>query len=182
MSGPVGLSRAVLTFILVSGLGASSFARAAGAPPDTADIIEKLTPPKLSPADLNAPARGIRAVAPEAPPSIDLAIPFATGSATLEPSGIKIVASLGHALVSPDLAGSHFKIEGHADTMGAPAANLALSQRRAAAVAALLSGKYGVPAEQLKAVGVGSENLVVQTADQVDEPRNRVVRVINLGP
>ncbi len=180
MVGTVGLSRAVL--ILIVGAGVPGLCLAAGAPPDTADIIEKLTQPKPSAADLTGPARGIRAVAPEAPPSIDLAIPFATGSATLEPEGSRIVASLGHALVSPDLAGSHFKIEGHADTMGVPAANLALSQRRAAAVAALLSRKYGVPAGQLKPVGVGSENLVVQTADQVDEPRNRVVRVVNLGP
>jgi OOP family OmpA-OmpF porin len=175
MAGTVWLRRAVLSLTLLPGF-------AWAAPPDAADIIEKLTPHRPSAADLNGPARGIRAVAPEAPPpSIDLAIPFATGSATLEPSGSRIVASLGHALKSPDLSGSHFKIEGHADTMGAAAANLALSQRRAETVVALLSGKYGVPAAQLKAVGVGSQDLVVQTGDQVDEPRNRVVRVVNLG-
>jgi outer membrane protein OmpA-like peptidoglycan-associated protein len=174
MAGTVWLRRAALLLVLLPGL-----ARAVGMSPDTADIIEKLTPPK--PADLSGTARGIRAAAPEAPPSIDLAIPFATGSATLAPSGSSIVAALGHALVSPDLAGSHFRIEGHADTVGQPAANLALSQRRAKAVVALLSGKYRVPAGQLEAVGVGSGDLVVQTADQVDEPRNRVVRVVNLG-
>jgi outer membrane protein OmpA-like peptidoglycan-associated protein len=175
MAGAVALRRAVLSLVLLPALGWAG-------QPDTADIIEKLTPPKPSAADLKGPARGIRAVPPEAPPSIDLAIPFATGSATLEPSGNKIVATLGHALASPGLVDSHFKIEGHADTVGTPAANLALSQRRAEAVATLLSTKYGVPAGQLKAVGVGSRDLVVQTADQVDEPRNRVVRIVNLGP
>ncbi len=175
MAGTVWLSRAVLALMLVPSLG-----WAATPPPSTADIIEKLTPPK--PAELGGPSRGIRAAAPEAPPSIDLAIPFASGSATLEPAGTRIVATLGRALASSDLSGSHIKIEGHADTMGDATANQALSQRRAAAVVALLSGKYGVPAGMLNPVGVGSENLVVQTADQVDEPRNRVVRVINLGP
>ena len=175
MVGPVLHRRAVVTLLL-----APSFAWAATSPPSTADIIEKLTPPKAT--ELGGTSRGIRAAAPDAPPSIDLAIPFASGSATLAPAGYHIVASLGHALASPDLSGSHIKIEGHADTMGEAAANLALSQRRAAAVAALLSGQYNVPSAMLQPVGVGSQNLVVQTADQVDEPRNRVVRVINLGP
>ncbi len=175
--------RAVLTLMLVPGCG-----WAAGAPPSTDDIIEQLTPPK--PTDLGGPSRGIKAIRPDAPPpareapppSIDLAIPFASGSATLLPSGSRIVAWLGRALTSPNLAGSHFKIEGHADTRGEAAANLALSQRRAASVAAILSGQYHVPAAMLTPVGVGSENLVVHTEDQVDEPRNRVVRIINLGP
>ena len=175
MAWPVWLRRAVLILVLAPGL-----ARAASPPPSTSDIIEKLTPPKAG--DLGGPSRGIRAAAPEAPPSIDLAIPFATGSATLEPSGARIVATLGHALASPGLSGSHFKIEGHADTVGDAAGNLALSQRRAETVVALLSSKYDVPAARLQPVGVGSDNLVVQTGDQVDEPRNRVVRVINLGP
>jgi OOP family OmpA-OmpF porin len=160
---------------------APSLCWAAGPPPSAADIIQQLTPPKA--ADLTAPLRGIRSVAPEAPPpSIDLAIPFATGSAALKPAGDKIVAALGHALASPSLAGSHFRIEGHADTMGQPAANLALSQRRASTVATLLAQRFHVPAAMLSPVGVGSDKLVVETAAQVDEPRNRVVRVINLGP
>jgi outer membrane protein OmpA-like peptidoglycan-associated protein len=177
MAGPVWCRRAVLILVIAPGLG-----RAAAPPPSASDIIEKLTPPKAS--ELGGTSRGIRAAAPEpeAPPSIDLAIPFASGSATLEPAGDRIVATLGHALASPSLSGSHFKIEGHADTVGDASANLVLSQRRAATVVALLSSKYDVPAAMLQPVGVGSENLVVQTADQVDEPRNRVVRVINLGP
>jgi outer membrane protein OmpA-like peptidoglycan-associated protein len=66
--------------------------------------------------------------------------------------------------------------------MGQPAANLALSQRRASTVATLLAQRFHVPAAMLSPVGVGSDKLVVETAAQVDEPRNRVVRVINLGP
>jgi outer membrane protein OmpA-like peptidoglycan-associated protein len=116
-----------------------------------------------------------------AAPSIDLAIPFNSGAATVTPKGVGMVAALGRALASPDLSGDHFKIEGHADTMGAAAANLALSQRRAENVVATLTQRYGIAANRLSAVGVGSEQLVVPTPDQTAEPRNRVVRVVNLG-
>jgi outer membrane protein OmpA-like peptidoglycan-associated protein len=184
---------AVLAFSLLPALG---FAAGIGQP-DTNEIIEKLTPPKAS--DLTATSRGIRAApsatpsdtphqsrepaaAPAEAPSIDLAIPFGTGSATLEPEGVKIVGALGHALASPALSDSKFRIEGHADTVGEASANLALSQRRASAVASILAKRYGIPADRLTAIGVGSENLVVQTGDQVAEPRNRVVRIVNLGP
>jgi outer membrane protein OmpA-like peptidoglycan-associated protein len=158
------------------------------AEPDTSDIIQKLALPKPDAADLSAPARGIRAVtpgqaarAPEPAPSIDLAIPFNSGAATVTPKGAGMVAALGHALASPDLAGNHFKIEGHADTVGIAAANLTLSQRRAESVVATLTQRYGIAADRLSAVGVGSDQLVVPTPDQTAEPRNRVVRVINLG-
>jgi outer membrane protein OmpA-like peptidoglycan-associated protein len=161
---------------------------AAFADPDSNDIIQKLALPKPNAADLAAPSRGIRAVtpgpAPRAPapaPSIDLAIPFNSGAATVAPKGAGIVAALGHALASPDLAGDHFKIEGHADTVGVAAANLALSQRRAESVVATLTERYGIAADRLSAVGVGSGQLVVPTPDQTAEPRNRVVRVINMG-
>jgi outer membrane protein OmpA-like peptidoglycan-associated protein len=158
------------------------------ADPDSNDIIQKLALPKPDAADLAAPTRGIRAVkpgrpahAPEPAPSIDLAIPFNSGAATVAQEGAGIVAALGHALASPELAADHFKIEGHADTVGAASANLALSQRRAENVVAALTQRYGIAADRLSAVGVGSDRLVVPTPDQTAEPRNRVVRVINLG-
>jgi outer membrane protein OmpA-like peptidoglycan-associated protein len=162
--------------------------QAAYADPDADDIVRKLALPKPGAADLSASSRGIRVVTPgqtsrtpEAAPSIDLAIPFDSGSAAVAPKGAGIVAALGHALASPGLAGNHFRIEGHADTVGAASSNLALSQRRAESVVAALTGHYGIDAARLSAVGVGSDQLVVQTPDQTAEPRNRVVRVINLG-
>jgi len=155
---------------------------ASGQQPDADEMVQKLSM-KPNAADLASPSRGIKAVAPsEAPHEIDLQITFASGSAVLAPSGAHLVGTLGHALASSELAGDSFRIEGHADTVGVASANLALSQRRAATVTAALTQKYGIAATRLTSLGVGSENLVLPTPDQTAEPRNRVVRIINLGP
>jgi outer membrane protein OmpA-like peptidoglycan-associated protein len=47
---------------------------------------------------------------------------------------------------------------------------------------AALTQQYGIAASHLTPLGVGSDKLVVDTPDQTDEPRNRVVRIVNLGP
>ena len=68
-------------------------------------------------------------------------------------------------------------VAGHSDTVGTAAYNQALSERRAAAVAAELV-KLGVPAESISTVGYGETDLLVPTADQVSEPRNRRVEIV----
>jgi len=157
--------------------------QAAAAPPPSADEMVQRLSLKPNAADLAAPSRGIRAVAADsAPHEIDLEITFASGSAALAPSGVQLVGTLGHALASPALAGDSFRIEGHADTVGVASANLALSRRRAETVTAALTQHYGIAAARLTSLGVGSDHLVVPTPDQTAEPRNRVVRIINLGP
>lgn len=47
------------------------------------------------------------------------------------------------------------EIGGHASNVGTPAYNLALSQRRADAIAAILVNKYGIDNSRVKAVGYG---------------------------
>lgn len=47
------------------------------------------------------------------------------------------------------------EIGGHASNVGTPAYNLALSQRRADAIAAILVSKYGIDNSRVKAVGYG---------------------------
>lgn len=114
-------------------------------------------------------------------PAIDMQILFATGSADLQPGAMKMLDTLGQALASPQLASSRFLIEGHTDTVGSRDANKELSARRAAAVVGYLTGKYRIDAARLQSVGKGQDDLRVPTADQVAEPRNRVVRVINIS-
>jgi iron complex outermembrane receptor protein len=64
------------------------------------------------------------------------------------------------------------KVTGHTDTVGTAAYNLALSQRRAAAVQKQLVAD-GIPAADIATVGVGKSGLLVPTGDQVREPQNR---------
>ena len=92
-----------------------------------------------------------------------------------------LVASLARALSNPDLARSRFRIEGHTDTVGAPAMNQSLSERRAATVRDMLVTRYGLAPARLEAVGLGETQLLVATPDGRAEARNRRVQVINLG-
>lgn len=116
-----------------------------------------------------------------AAPSIDLTVQFQSGSAELTSEAMRTLDELGRALSSEALAGFRFRIEGHTDTTGSRTINMSLSQARASRVAEYLQGKFGVPPTRLEPVGRGQEALKVQTPDQVSEPRNRRVQVINIG-
>ena len=114
-------------------------------------------------------------------PSVNLNVDFRTGSADLTPAAKATLDQLGKALSSRDLGKYRFRIEGHTDTVGTPSANLALSQRRAAAVAAYLESTYGIAPARLQAIGKGEQGLLVATPPQTPDARNRRVEVINLG-
>lgn len=99
---------------------------------------------------------------------------FETGTVDLtEESRLWIVDAVLAILdrKSPDVS-----VVGHADRMGDPEANLALSQRRAEAVADLLVG-MGIDAAILEVDSHGENNPVIATADDVAEPRNRRVEI-----
>jgi OmpA-OmpF porin, OOP family len=127
------------------------------------------------------PAAG-GAMAPAAPaPAVDLTVNFENGSADLTADAMKTLDDLGTALSSDALKSYRFKVEGHTDTVGSPAGNKILSERRAKAVVAYISAKFGIPAARMVPVGMGEQDLAVKTANQVAEPKNRRVVVVNLG-
>ena len=72
-----------------------------------------------------------------------------------------------------------FLIEGHTDAVGPTEDNLSLSDRRAQAVAEVLSENFGVPAENLVTQGYGEQFLKVDT--QAPERRNRRVTILNIS-
>ena len=67
-------------------------------------------------------------------------------------------------------------VVGHTDTMGDAKYNVILSGRRAKAVAKLLV-KAGIDPDILEITSHGESNLLIPTADEVMEPRNRRVEV-----
>ena len=138
-------------------------------------------PPPAEPPAGAPPALTITS-APPGIAAIALTVNFATGSAALTPSATRLLADLALALASPQLAGFRFRIEGHTDSVGAPALNQALSERRAAAVRAYLVSRQGIAPARLEAVGLGEQSLLVPTPDETAEPRNRRVQILNLGP
>lgn len=65
---------------------------------------------------------------------------------------------------------------GHTDSVGAQDLNDRLSLQRAERVKTLLAG-IGIPADRIYVAGRGKRELLVPTADNVDEPRNRRVEI-----
>ena len=72
-----------------------------------------------------------------------------------------------------------FMIEGHTDAVGTNEDNLSLSDRRAQAVAEILTTAFGVPPENLVTQGYGEEDLKVPTDGPERANRRIVVRRIS---
>jgi outer membrane protein OmpA-like peptidoglycan-associated protein len=112
---------------------------------------------------------------------LDLAVQFTYASADLTPAGTQLLDHLSHVLQSQKLSGYSFRIEGHTDTVGTADYNRTLSEKRAATVVDYLVQTGGVERGRLRVFGLGKTQLLVSTPDQTPEPRNRRVRIINLG-
>jgi OmpA-OmpF porin, OOP family len=82
----------------------------------------------------------------------------------------KVLTAL-RARPSPDVL-----VIGHTDTVGDPEANDRLSAQRAETVKSFLIG-IGIPAERIRTAGRGERELLVPTAANFDEPRNRRVEI-----
>ena len=194
----------ILAAALLTAGGAAALAQT----PSAADLINSLKP---TPKQLTGATRGIRpakttplAGTPDVQPATvraetapaestggtgsggglaaaNLVVEFKSGSAVLTPAAERTLSVLGHALTSSDLSSFKFRIEGHTDTVGNPDSNRSLSQQRADAVVSFLEQKFGMSADKLQAVGVGSDQLLVPTPENTPEPRNRAVKIVNLG-
>jgi hypothetical protein len=73
-----------------------------------------------------------------------------------------------------------FLIEGHTDAVGGDVDNLSLSDRRAEAVAGILSETFGVPPENLVTQGYGKQYLKIDTP--APERLNRRVAIRRITP
>ncbi|WP_082640583.1 OmpA family protein [Aureimonas sp. N4] len=112
---------------------------------------------------------------------IDLnTINFGFGSATIEQAQARNLQALADAVkrVIDENPGEVFLLEGHTDAVGSNVANLALSDRRAEAVATALTEYFEVPAENLVTQGYGEENLKVNTQEPNRENRRVTLRRI----
>ena len=104
--------------------------------------------------------------------SLMLGIAFAFDSADLTERARRDLDHVADALNGPELAGTRLTIEGHTDASGSAVYNLRLSQQRANAVVAYLTGR-GVAAGRLHAVGFGEHRLLAG-ADETDDRQRRV--------
>jgi peptidoglycan-associated lipoprotein len=99
---------------------------------------------------------------------------FDTNSSAVDPRGQMIVKNVAYVVANTDT--TRVTVIGKTDRVGAPPANLALAQRRADAVRDALIAA-GVPAARIDTSWTGEGKQDVATANDVNEPRNRVVDV-----
>ncbi len=76
--------------------------------------------------------------------------------------------------------GEVFLVEGHTDAVGSDVDNLSLSDRRAGAVADVLSQQFNIPRENLVTQGYGKQFLLIPTPEP--ERRNRRVVIRRITP
>ena len=101
---------------------------------------------------------------------------FAFNSAQLDAASAPTFQAVGELLRRhPDWT---LAIEGHTDSVGDPAANLRLSERRAAAVRQQLVAQYGVAPARLSAAGRGMSGYVAPNNTLAGRARNRRVDLV----
>ena len=103
---------------------------------------------------------------------------FEFGSASIAESEIpklKGVAMAMEKLLARNPAET-FLLEGHTDAVGSDLANLALSDKRAEAVANALTDVFSIPPENLATQGYGEQYLKVKTEESELENRRVAIR------
>jgi outer membrane protein OmpA-like peptidoglycan-associated protein len=150
-----------------------------------ADVYAVLTEQPVEPLDRAYSLDEIRYSRPllERMPSVDVdTINFDTGSWTVTPDQAARLAIVADAINKAVTANPStvFLIEGHTDAVGNDVDNLSLSDRRAEAVAMVLSEQFQVPPENLTTQGYGKQYLKIPT--DAPERRNRRVTVRNITP
>lgn len=116
-------------------------------------------------------------------PRIDLdSINFDLGSWEITPDQAQKLAAIAQGINQAIARNPRevYLIEGHTDAVGSDVDNLSLSDRRAEAVAQVLTEQFQVPAENLTSQGYGEQYLKVQT--QEPERVNRRVTLRRITP
>lgn len=100
---------------------------------------------------------------------------FDFDSSTITPQTLSTLIDAADA--SDDMGAAKMTVSGYADRSGSEAYNMALSQRRADAVANELRGLLGADAPAMMLEAFGESNNKVITPDGVKEPKNRRVKI-----
>jgi OmpA-OmpF porin, OOP family len=104
-------------------------------------------------------------------------INFDSGKATIQPSSESVLNEIVKLL--QDDSSLKLRVEGHTDNVGAATANQALSEKRAQAVVAWLTG-HGIAAARLTAKGFGATKPVADNSTDEGKAKNRRVELAKM--
>jgi outer membrane protein OmpA-like peptidoglycan-associated protein len=102
-------------------------------------------------------------------------IAFDTGKAAIRPGSKPVLDQIG-ALLKSDAA-LRLEIQGHTDNVGAPTANLTLSQQRAETVKPYLVDTHAIAAARLTTAGFGDTKPVADNSTEEGRAKNRRVEL-----
>ena len=150
---------------------------ASPAPEVPAPVAEPAPVPAAAPTPPPLPAPG---PTPEPPPAKvvldDALLHFANDEATLPSQAVEAVRVVARGLKA--YAGSYeLTVTGHTSSRGGRVHNRELSRRRAEAVARVLVAE-GIPAERVKAEGMGPDQPIADNATKEGQARNRRVEIL----
>jgi outer membrane protein OmpA-like peptidoglycan-associated protein len=101
---------------------------------------------------------------------------FPTNSAELPDSSYDVLKKVKDVITSMDA--DHISVEGHTDSIGTPAKNLALSNRRAETVAKYFIAEQSLPADRVSWKGFGDTRPLVSNKTANGRAQNRRVDVV----
>jgi outer membrane protein OmpA-like peptidoglycan-associated protein len=141
-----------------------------------AEVKDAATPPAVPhPMDEKEIARIFgKALAAQPEPPVLFILNFKIGSAELTEESIKKIPEI-FATISARKS-SDISVVGHSDTVGPKKKNYEISFNRAQKVKELLVSR-GIDPQAVITDSHGEDNLLVKTADEVAEPKNRRVEV-----
>ena len=128
---------------------------------------------QLTEADVKKEFKTLYTIAPPAP--VKFILYFQKGGTDLTSESLEYLPEILKDV--NQRLGSEVLVIGHTDTDGAAEANDALSLKRAKVVSKLLVDK-GVSENKIEPVGRGERELLIPTADEVAEAKNRRVEII----
>ncbi len=131
-------------------------------------VVQKADPAKIK-------ATYAQLFAAEPPKPIHFILYFETDSVKLTPASMDLLPKISQS--AKEREPSEISIIGHTDTQGTPEYNINLSLERARAVAKILT-RYDTGLKQVYVQAFGEYDLLIPTADNTPEARNRRVEIM----
>ena len=112
-------------------------------------------------------------------PQFNFNVVFDPDSSVIRPQSYQTIGRIADALSDPKLLPYAFLVIDHTESAGRRSDNLLLSQRRADAIRAVLSGSFNISSKRLQSLGLGEEQL--QDALHPASPANARAQIVTIG-